>query len=91
MAAVRGTATSKQEDGREERTRTHVYCLLEVLKKDRRLKMDGAAAVLFGTKSASHDAHLKVNDRNWGGGFNTQRRWEGISSPGSVAELTGAP
>lgn len=53
--------------------------------------MDGAAAVLFGTKSASHDAHLKVNDRNWGGGFNTQRRWEGISSPGSVAELTGAP
>lgn len=54
--------------------------------------MDGAAAVLLGTKSASHNAHLKVNDRNGlGGGFNTQRRWGGISAPGSVAELTGAP
>lgn len=90
MAAARGTATSKQEDRREARTRAHGDRLLEVLKKDRRLEMDGAAAVLFGTKSASHNAHLKVNDRNWGG-FNTQRRWEGISAPGSVAELTGAP
>lgn len=40
--------------------------------------MDGAAATLFGTKSASHNAHLKVNGRNGLGGDLTLKEDEEV-------------